>query len=131
MEIAYTYPTGSPRLDQRSGAATDDAADAFALFGDDGLGFKDLLDSINPLQQLPVVGTLYRSLSGDTISTASRLAGGALMGGPVGFLAAVVNSGIEAISGSDIGDHLLAMITGDGESQYAASAYAKAQALEG
>jgi len=30
------------------------------IFGEDGIGFDDLLDVINPLHHIPVVGTIYR-----------------------------------------------------------------------
>ncbi len=85
-----------------------------SFFGADGFSFKDILDVINPFQQLPVVSTLYREISGETISTASRLAGGALLGGPIGFLIALANSAIEEVTGKDFGGNLLAM-AGDNE----------------
>jgi hypothetical protein len=55
-----------------------------AVFGDNGLDFLDVLDLVNPLQHIPVVSTLYRSLTGDQISPGMRVAGGALYGGPIG-----------------------------------------------
>lgn len=78
------------------------------LFGPDGFSFKTLLDIVNPLQQLPVVGTIYRHLTGETIEPGARLAGGALYGGPIGFVVSLVNSIIEDKTGKDIGDHALA-----------------------
>lgn len=80
------------------------------LFGADGLSFKDILDVINPFQQLPIISTLYRAASGDTISTASRLVGGTLLGGPIGFAVALVNSIIEGATGHDVGSSVLAAI---------------------
>ena len=56
----------------------------FALFGADGLRFGDLFDLINPLQHVPLIGNLYRKLTGDIIDPAIRIAGGALFGGPLG-----------------------------------------------
>lgn len=76
-------------------------AGAVNLFGGDGPSFKDVLDSVNPLQQLPVVGSLYRSISGDSISTASQLAGGAIFGGPIGLALAAGGALFEAIIGGD------------------------------
>ncbi len=80
------------------------------LFSDGLPSFEDVLDAINPLQQLPVISSFYRAESGDGISVVSRLLGGALFGGPIGFLVAAVNAGIEAATGSDIGEHMLAML---------------------
>ncbi len=60
------------------------------MFGDDGLTFRDVLDLVNPLQHIPLVGNLYRRMSGDILDPAIRVAGGALFGGPIGAgLAAV------------------------------------------
>jgi hypothetical protein len=70
--------------------------------------FADLLDVINPLQHIPVVSTAYRELTGDTISTGARLAGGALFGGPLGLIAAIGNSIFEQETGGDIGKTLFA-----------------------
>ena len=36
------------------------------------MSFGDFLGVINPLQHLPIIGTLYRSLTGDTIQPAAR-----------------------------------------------------------
>lgn len=53
----------------------------FHPFGEDGLTFGDVLDLINPLQHIPLLGGLYRKLAGDAIDPAIRIAGGALFGG--------------------------------------------------
>lgn len=67
------------------------ARGAEPLFGEDGLGFRDLLDIVNPLHHIPVVGSLYRKLTGDVIAPAFRIAGGALFGGPLGAAFAAAN----------------------------------------
>lgn len=82
-----------------------------ATAGESGLGFGDLLDVINPLQHLPVVGTIYRALTGDTMSEPARLAGGALYGGPLGLVGALANMVVERETGQDIGDTALAWVT--------------------
>ena len=83
----------SPHAFVTTGTApgTVDAAPSFwsKLFGDDGLSFRDVLDLVNPLQHIPVVGYLYRKLTGDTIDPAIRIAGGALFGGPIGAVLSV------------------------------------------
>ena len=89
-------------------------ADSFAtrLFGADGFNFFDILDVINPLQHIPFVSTLYRALTGDTIAPASRVAGGALFGGPIGAVVSLVNTIVAEWSGKDISDHVVAFFTG-------------------
>src|SRR5215470_10031750 len=72
-----------------------------ALFGKDGPSFRDLLGAINPLQHIPVVGNIYRAITGDTLSPGARMAGGALYGGPIGALAGAINAAIEGGTGKD------------------------------
>jgi len=79
------------------------------FLGKDGLGFADLLDVINPLQHLPVIGNLYRAITGDQISAPARLAGGTIFGGPIGFVSSLVNTVVEEATGADIGGNLLAL----------------------
>jgi hypothetical protein len=78
-------------------------------FGDDGLTFGDILDVINPLQHIPVISTIYRNLTGDELSPAARIAGGALFGGPIGFVARAANTAVMAFSGKDIGENIAAV----------------------
>ena len=74
--------------------------------------FGDLLDIVNPLQHIPVISSIYRAITGDTIGTGAQLAGGALFGGPMGFIGAIANAIIEGETGHDIGGNLFAAATG-------------------
>lgn len=74
--------------------------------GDEGPRFSDLLDILNPLQHIPLVGTLYRQITGDSISPAARAVGGTLFGGVIGLVAALGDTVIEQVSGRDTGRHL-------------------------
>ncbi|MEE8515963.1 MAG: hypothetical protein V3T02_04905 [Alphaproteobacteria bacterium] len=80
------------------------------LWGKDGFTFADLLDFINPLQHIPVVSTIYRSLTGDEIGNAARIVGGAALGGVGGAVASLIDAGIEIATGKDIGGHVLGLI---------------------
>ena len=82
----------------------------FKPFGEDGLTFGDLLDVINPLHHVPIVNFVYRAITGDTISAASKVAGGALFGGLIGFAAAVADTVLEESSGKDAGNHITALM---------------------
>jgi hypothetical protein len=70
--------------------------------------FHDLLDIINPLQHLPVVGTLYRAITGDKIGTVEKIAGDALYGGLWGAVSSVADTAFEAVTGKDFGSTVLA-----------------------
>lgn len=87
-------------------------AAAAASGGDSGFSFADFLDVINPLQHIPIVSTLYRAITGDTIELAEQLAGDTLYGGVIGFAASVANIAFKEITGKDAGDTVLAFLEG-------------------
>jgi len=62
------------------------------------LTFLDIVDAINPLQHIPLISSLYRNISGDSISDVPKFVGGALYGGPLGLVAALGSYIIEAES---------------------------------
>jgi hypothetical protein len=81
------------------------------LFGEDGFTFADFIDIINPLQHIPLLSTLYRHLTGDTIDRGSRVLGDTLFGGPIGTVASLINVFVEENTGKDLGEHALALFT--------------------
>lgn len=83
------------------------------FWGEDGFTFGDILDLINPLQHILIVGTIYRAVTGDDISTGSRIIGGGLFGGVFGVGAAVASAIIEEVSGEDVDEHIIAMFERD------------------
>jgi hypothetical protein len=96
-----------------------------------GLGFDDFLDVINPLQHLPVVGTIYRALSDDQIAPPAQIAGGALFGGLFGFLGALGSVIYEEIAGESVEDTVLSLFDADvpAHAATAHNAYVSAQLL--
>jgi hypothetical protein len=50
--------------------------------------------AVNPLQYVPIVGTIYRAITGETLPTPLKIAGsvasGAILGGPIGAIGTVV-----------------------------------------
>lgn len=74
--------------------------------------FHDLLDIVNPLQHLPVIGTLYRAITGEHIGKLEKVAGDALYGGLWGAVSSVADLAFEAVTGKDFGDTVLALFTG-------------------
>lgn len=80
------------------------------LFGPEGFSFSAFLDIVNPLQHIPVVNSIYRAVTGDTIENGSRIIGGALFGGPIGLVASIINGIVDEETGKDIGSHALAAI---------------------
>lgn len=77
---------------------------------DDQLSFNDVVDIINPLQHLPVIGMIYRELTGDTMKSFSSIIGGAIFGGPVGAVSSTVNAIVKEETGRDIAENALSAI---------------------
>ena len=75
--------------------------------------FHHLLDVINPLQHLPVIGTLYRAITGEHIGTVEKIAGDALYGGMWGAVASVADVAFEGITGKSFEDTVLGLFKGD------------------
>ncbi|MGE3623925.1 MAG: hypothetical protein AB7H77_08660 [Bdellovibrionales bacterium] len=86
--------------------------------------FGDLLDLINPLEHIPIVSSIYRSITGDEIHPVSRVAGDILYGGLIGMASAVLG-GLGAIgdtqlassTGKDSSGHVIAALFGPDESK--------------
>ncbi|CAO3363140.1 hypothetical protein [Azospirillum palustre] len=70
------------------------------------VGFDDLLDVVNPLQQLPVVSSVYREATGEGISIPARLAGGFLFGGLPGLIGSAAMVAFEEVTGDSVLGHL-------------------------
>lgn len=77
---------------------------------DDGFGFGDVLDIINPLQHLPVIGTIYRKITGDTIKPLSDIVGSALFGGPIGAASSAINLAVKEGTGKDLAENALSIV---------------------
>ncbi|MFC7334831.1 hypothetical protein [Rhodocista pekingensis] len=77
-----------------------------------GLSFWDVLDVINPLQHIPIVNRLYRAVTGDEIREPARLAGSALLFGPVGLAVAAADMVLEKETGSDAFTHVASLFKG-------------------
>ena len=75
--------------------------------------FDDLLDIVNPLQHIPVISTLYRAITGDKIGTPEKIAGDTLYGGFVGLVTSLGDAVFKEVTGKDVGDTVLAFLTGD------------------
>jgi hypothetical protein len=78
-----------------------------------GFTFHDFLSIINPLQHIPVIGTLYRAITGDKIGVPEKIAGDALYGGLWGAVSGLADAAFQAATGKDFGDTVLALFTGN------------------
>ncbi|HEY4172313.1 MAG TPA: hypothetical protein VGM42_04740 [Rhodopila sp.] len=85
--------------------ASPPAAAQAAIVHSHGFTFHQFLSAINPLQYLPVVGTIYRALTGDVIPEALREGGSmlvsGLLGGPIGIITSIFTTLAEKATGID------------------------------
>ncbi len=58
---------------------------------------EDLVRGLNPLHHVPVVGMIYRAVTGETIPAPMRVLGAGLVGGPLGALGAGFMGIVEAL----------------------------------
>lgn len=88
--------------------------------GNADFSFGDLLDLLNPLEHIPVVSSIYRAVTGDTINPVSRVAGDILFAGPLGVasaiasgVGAVADTMMEAKTGKDVAGTVYASLFGE------------------
>ena len=72
---------------------------------------------VNPLHHIPIVSTLYQSITGDTIDPGAKIVGGTLFGGPLGAAFSSLDVALEHSTGRDIADHSIAFFIGMTEDQ--------------
>ncbi len=116
----------STALQTRTGTTTTSGTAPKAV-AESGFGFADLLDVINPLQHLPVVGTVYRAVTGDELKAPMRIMGGALFGGVLGMIGAAVYSVAEQALGTDPEQEMLAQMGFGGQDEPIMTADAEAE----
>jgi hypothetical protein len=81
--------------------------------------FHHLLDVINPLQHLPVIGTIYRAITGEHIGSVEKIAGDTLYGGMWGAISSVADVAFEGITGKNFEDTVLALFKSDDKTHLA------------
>ena len=75
--------------------------------------FHDVLDTLNPLQHLPLIGTLYRWITGDEPGDVARMVGDGIYGGPIGFVTGAVSAAVRDETGKDPGEMVMALVSGE------------------
>ena len=60
--------------------------------------FEQFLRGLNPVQQLPELGRMYRAVSESPIAPVLQIAAGGLLGGPIGALSAAAFVALRALT---------------------------------
>ncbi len=58
---------------------------------------QEVINGLNPLHYVPLVGMIYRAATGEQIPTTMRVAGAGILGGPLGMIGAAFMSLLEEI----------------------------------
>ena len=115
---AMVSSPGSARAESRTESVTSLAAKTADAGVKEEEGFFDhLLDVINPLQHLPIIGTIYRAITGDKMGSIEKIAGDTLYGGMWGAITAIADVAFEGITGKSFEDTALALFNGDSKSK--------------
>jgi hypothetical protein len=101
-------PHGSSATAMVDGTASPDIA--YEGEKDDGFSFGDVIDIINPLQHLPVIGTLYRKITGDTMGSFSGVVGSTIFGGPLGAIGSGINLALKESTGKDLTENAMSLV---------------------
>ena len=75
--------------------------------------FHHLWDVVNPLQHLPVIGTIYRAITGEHLDPVEKIAGDTLYGGLWGAVSSIADVAFESITGKSFEDTALALFKSD------------------
>ncbi|MEJ0010929.1 MAG: hypothetical protein WDN72_10985 [Alphaproteobacteria bacterium] len=92
------------------------ATGAGGFFSSGTPGFSDIMDTINPLEHIPVVSAVYDAIKSShgkpDISPAAEIAGGALFGGVFGMVGGLANVIFKSATGHSIGTAIADAVTG-------------------
>lgn len=105
-QLALASEKPNPALPSFAAALAEAGPKSAKADDSDSFGFADLIDIVNPLQHLPLIGSLYREITGDEIKPVARIVGGAAFGGVAGAASGIVNSIVEEETGKDIGGNV-------------------------
>jgi hypothetical protein len=84
-----------------------------ALQNEKPFTFGDLVDMVNPLHHIPLVGHVYREVTGDEIRSSSKIIGGAVFGGGAGAAIGIADAIIEEEMGQDSTGLAMATLRGE------------------
>lgn len=87
----------------------------------------DVAKAANPLHYVPFVSHVYEAATGNTGSAAMKIIGGAIIGGPVGFIAGLASAIFEQEKGKTIVASIADAISGEESATQVASAEATQQ----
>lgn len=83
--------------------------------------FHHLLDVVNPLQHLPIIGTIYRAITGEKLDPVEKIAGDTLYGGLWGAVSSIADVAFEGLTGKSFEDTAIALFKSDDRTRVASA----------
>jgi hypothetical protein len=83
--------------------------------------FHHLWNVVNPLQHVPVIGTIYRAITGEHLDAVEKIAGDTLYGGLWGAVSSIADVAFEGLTGKSFEDTALALFKSDGRTRVAST----------
>ncbi len=111
--VSYSNIVNSPKSfdSTLSPFANKQQQDDVIISKEDGFGFFDLIDIVNPLQHIPLLNIVYQKITGDDIKPISRIIGGAVFGGAMGAASGLIATAIEDGTGKTPLDNAISLIS--------------------
>jgi len=121
--VSSPGPAPAPaRTETRAESVTSTATKAADTGDKDEEGFFDhLLDVVNPLQHIPIIGTIYRAITGDKIGSVEKIMGGTLYGGMWGAISSIADVAFKGITGKSFEDTALSLLKSDSKGKAVAA----------
>ncbi|HWK46842.1 MAG TPA: hypothetical protein VNT30_19135 [Stellaceae bacterium] len=113
MQATAALPPSAPPPSAPPASTTSPAPEKSHFWDGEDFGFTDVLAALNPLQHVPIIGSIYRAITGDTIGNVARVLGDTLYGGPIGLVTSLINVALVEGTGKDLGENAIAMLRGD------------------
>ena len=83
--------------------------------------FHHLWNVVNPLQHVPVIGTIYRAITGEHLDPVEKIAGDTLYGGLWGAVSSIADVAFEGLTGKSFEDTALALFKSDSSPKLAST----------
>jgi len=93
----------------------------------DDIKFDDVLDAINPMNHIPILSKLTQS--SNPLMPITKMAGSALMGGPIGLAISAMDSVVEQVTGNSMLGNTIETIFGDSQESAVSQVEAKAESI--
>ncbi len=109
--LSHAINGGQPESFDSAMAYAETQASQNQTSPDEEFGFGDLIDMVNRLHHLPLVGHIYREISGDEIKPIAKIIGGGVFGGPAGAGMGLVDTVVEYETGKSLTGNVASLVT--------------------